>query len=142
VALVEFVIVAPFLIVMMLALAEFGRAFHQYSTLNKAVRSSARYLASQGTMTIGVTIMTNEMRTRTRNMAVYGLPAGGTDPLLPGLDAGDIDIEVIGAGSDTVRVVGTYDYVPIVATRLPGFGYGEDVPLSFTLSASTTIRKL
>lgn len=45
-ATVEFAIIVPVLLLMLLAVAEVGRALYQYNTLTKAVRDSARYYSS------------------------------------------------------------------------------------------------
>ena len=39
---VEFIIVAPFLMLLMLGISEFGHALYQYNTLTKSVRDGAR----------------------------------------------------------------------------------------------------
>ena len=44
VAAVEFVVTAPFLVFLMLAVAEVGRALVHYSTLSYGVRDSARFV--------------------------------------------------------------------------------------------------
>ena len=46
VAAIEMAITLPVLLFMLLAIAEFGRAFHQYNTLSKAVHSATRYLST------------------------------------------------------------------------------------------------
>jgi hypothetical protein len=52
-AIVEFVIVLPILLLMLFAVAELGRALFQYNTLTKAVRDSARYFSVNTTDTAG-----------------------------------------------------------------------------------------
>lgn len=47
VALVEFALVLPLLMLLCLMVAEFGRAFWHYKVLVQSVREAARYLASQ-----------------------------------------------------------------------------------------------
>jgi len=46
VAIIEFTIVLPILLVLILAVAEIGRAFLQFNTLTRAVRDSARYVSA------------------------------------------------------------------------------------------------
>ena len=43
IAMVEFVIVLPICLILLMATAEFGRAFMQYNTLTKAVRDDVPY---------------------------------------------------------------------------------------------------
>jgi Flp pilus assembly protein TadG len=46
-AAVEFALVAPFLLLMVLGIAEFGRAFHIQATLSQAAREGVRVMALQ-----------------------------------------------------------------------------------------------
>ncbi|MEJ7929745.1 TadE/TadG family type IV pilus assembly protein [Ramlibacter sp. AN1015] len=113
VALVEFALVVPFLLTLMLVTIEFSRAFYQYNTLTKAVRDAARYLSVQMPGT-GVEEATN--------LIVYGTTTPGTQPLAPGLSATHVDEpvwSVIGAAPTvnvvTVRIQG-YQFVPLWGT--------------------------
>jgi Flp pilus assembly protein TadG len=140
IATVEFALVAPFLLLLMLGMGEFGRMLYQYNTLSKSVREGARYLAGRAPSVLNVMVMTDKLRTETTNMVVYGDPNGGGDPLVSGLTAGDVGIEVI--DSINLRVTATYQYSPATLQALPGFSYGQDIPLGLTLRASTTMRIL
>src|SRR5687768_8127054 len=66
VALVEFALILPFLLVLSIITFEFGRAIWQYNTLTKSVRDAARYLSLQ---TPGTKIA------EARNLMVYGTPS-------------------------------------------------------------------
>ena len=66
-AMVEFVIVAPLLMLLMLTVGEFGRVFFQYNTLTKAVREGARYAAGQAPSTLNVFILTQDLQDRIEN---------------------------------------------------------------------------
>jgi Flp pilus assembly protein TadG len=46
-AIVEFVIVLPLCLMVLMAAGEFSRAFMQYNTLEKGVRDGARYVAGK-----------------------------------------------------------------------------------------------
>ncbi|MEJ2115423.1 MAG: pilus assembly protein, partial [Gammaproteobacteria bacterium] len=60
-AAVEFVVILPILLLLMLASAELGRAFYQYNTLTKTVRDGARYLADNSLIgTTGLIDITGE----------------------------------------------------------------------------------
>ena len=66
--LVELAIVLQVFIILFAATAEFGRYFYEYTTLAKASRAGARYLA---------TAAVNPAEDATaRNIVVYGNPAG------------------------------------------------------------------
>ena len=76
VAIVELALVIPFLLVMAILVAEFGRAIYQYNTLTKSVRDAARYLTMQ---TPGTHVA------EAQNLVVYGTTVAGASPLAPGL---------------------------------------------------------
>lgn len=76
VALVELALVIPFLLVMAILVAEFGRAIYQYNTLAKSVRDAARYLTMH---TPGTHVA------EAQNLVVYGSTVSGSTPLAPGL---------------------------------------------------------
>lgn len=121
VAIVEFALVLPLLLVLSLIVTEFGRALYEYNTLVKSARDAARYLSMQDP-----TIATSEPARLlvARNLAVYGLPApGGSDtPLLPRLSlanvpAAGIQWQTAGAAPliNTVRItISGYRFVPLV----------------------------
>ena len=64
VAIVEFALILPFLLLLSFITIEFGRAIWQYNTLTKSVRDAARYLSIQ-------TPGTQRSR-EARNLMVYG----------------------------------------------------------------------
>src|SRR3954463_6408268 len=85
--LAEMAIVLPLMLVLFGATAEFGRFFYTYTTLAKATRSAARYL----------TVSNKSPDAVAQNLVVYGNTEGTGDPILPGLDAGQVNIEREGA---------------------------------------------
>jgi Flp pilus assembly protein TadG len=112
VALVEFALVLPLLLLLTLLATELGRAVYRYNTTAKAVRDAVRYLSVQ---TPGTHV------TEARNLVVYGNVAG-TGPLLDtALTTANVPAPTWqAAGSDpvintvTVRVSG-YQFRPLVA---------------------------
>lgn len=76
VALVEFALVLPLLLIITLITTEFGRALYQYNTLAKSVRDSVRYLSFQ---TPGTNI------DQAKNLVVYGSLSDTGTPLASGL---------------------------------------------------------
>lgn len=131
VALVEFALVLPLLLVVTLLVTELGRALYQYNTLTKAVRDAARYLSMQEP-TIKVT---NPGRVLiARNLAVYGTPQPtlSTQPLALGLGLGNVpDANITWAtqGSSplintvTIRITG-YSFRPILSSVF-GIPFGD-----------------
>lgn len=94
--LVELAIVVPIFVILFAATAEFGRYFYEYTTLAKASRAGARYLATAAVNT--------KEDTWAKNIVVYGNTAGNGAPILPGLSAGNVTITREGDTSVPVTV--------------------------------------
>ena len=143
-ATVEFAIVGPVLVLMLLMVGELGRAFYQYNTLTKAVREGARYAAGQAPGTLNVMVLTQGLRDRVANLVVYGEPGGGSTPLIPGLSTSAVTVTPMTSvlGWSSVRVFADFQFTPAAIQALPGFSYGQDTPLNFTLRASSSNRLL
>ena len=77
VAAIEMAITLPVLLFMLLAIAEFGRAFHQYNTLSKAVHSATRYLSTTALDGFKTIDLTDAKRNAVRNLVVYASTDGG-----------------------------------------------------------------
>ena len=92
VAMVEFAISIPFLLLMFVAIVEFGIMFYQQTTLNKAVQDGARYFAGKSIIGL-VTQIRPQERTETTNLVVYGNILGAGAPLIDGLDTSMVTIE-------------------------------------------------
>jgi Flp pilus assembly protein TadG len=114
VALVEFALVLPLLLLLSLVTAELGRAVYCYNNITKVVRDSVRYLSVQSPGTHVA---------EARNLILYGyVDDNGNPPLLDSsLTAANVQAPVWQtAGSDpvintvTVRVSG-YVFRPMIA---------------------------
>ena len=77
-SLVEFAMVVPFLLLVVVGTIELGRAYYYYNTLSKAVREGARYVS-------GHLYDTTNVWPLAQNMVVYGNETGTGNPVLPGL---------------------------------------------------------
>ncbi|HEX8558891.1 MAG TPA: TadE/TadG family type IV pilus assembly protein [Pyrinomonadaceae bacterium] len=115
--LVELAIVMPLLLALFAATAEFGRYFYSYSTLAKATRAGARYLATTPVKPGGANAAEDA---RVKRLVVYGdaNASDGSKPLLPGLSVGHVEITRTGPvpsvpDTVTVRIV-NYNYAPLV----------------------------
>jgi Flp pilus assembly protein TadG len=140
-AIVEFAIVLPLLLFLLLATAEVGRLLSEYDTLNKAVRDGARYLAANALAgTTGVVGITPQVQTATINLVVTGNTAGTGSALLPGLAAGNVT--VTGLANGYVSVAAAYTYVPMLGPTLPTFGLTAPTSLSVPLNATVVMRPL
>jgi Flp pilus assembly protein TadG len=141
-AAVEFAIILPLVLLIMLATAELGRALYQYNTLTKAVRDGARYLSSVAIGGgAGVIDLTGTKMTNTKNLVVFGNISGTGTSLLPGLTLAQITIPDPPLDPLHVRVQAAYTYQPIFAT-LPGFGLMSDISANWNLTAASTMRAL
>ncbi|MBK0394009.1 TadE/TadG family type IV pilus assembly protein [Ramlibacter algicola] len=83
VALVEFALILPFLLVLTFTTTEFGRALYEYQAISKSVRVAARYLATQNVGT---------HQAEAANLIVYGTiqPGQGARPLLRNLTMANV----------------------------------------------------
>ena len=141
VAMIEFVIVLPICLILIMGTAEFGRAFMQYNTLTKSIRDGVRYVSANALVgSTGVVSINGAVQTEAQNLVVYGNTVGTGSAILPGLTTGAVT--VAGAGGSNVSVSVTYPYGSIFAF-IPGFFYGPNTSTnSFNLQATVTMRAL
>lgn len=140
VAAIEFLLVAPVLILVMLAVAELGWAFHQYQTMTRATRDGARYVASNALLgSVGIIYLKSSVVEQTSNLVVYGNVSGAGEPLLPGWSSADIT--VTSPDAEHVRVAARYGYIPLVGS-LPAFYGGEALALTFEMRSTVQMRAL
>jgi Flp pilus assembly protein TadG len=141
-AAVEFAIALAVLMAVMLATAEFARAFSQYNTLTKTTRDGVRYLAGRALQgTTGTVEITASLETETKNLVVYGNAVGAGAPLLEALGADQVDVTG-SAANGTVTVSVDYPYQPMLGAVLPMFGVGADQSLAFNLRSTVVMRAL
>lgn len=131
--LVEFAIGATVFLMAMFGIIEFGRLLWTHNALVDAARRGARYAVNQpasgdgsaaqaGAKTSGTNV--GPSITAIRNVAVYGVPAGGTRPLVDNLTPTNLNVEYtdFGVGSGTVAVTITgYQFnfvIPIIGTTI------------------------
>ncbi len=144
-AMVEFTLVLPVLLLLLLAFGEFGRMLYQYNILLQASRDADRFVASQAwDSTLGTVALSNTLLTQTKNVAVYGVPANTGTAVVAGLTTGNVVVAAV--GTDHVRVTITYTFCPVIGAgnctgALPGF-FGNQIALSIPLVATTVMRAL
>jgi hypothetical protein len=121
VALVEFALVLPLLLLVTFVVTEYSRALYQYNTLTKSVRDAARYLSTENP---GTHIA------QAKNLVVYGNPAGSGTPLAIGLTTSRVPdpIWVIRGSAPvintvTIRITG-YTFTPMFAQAF-GVNFGN-----------------
>jgi Flp pilus assembly protein TadG len=147
-AIVEFLVILPLSLLLLLGAAEVGRTLYQYNALTKAVRDGARYLATNAPLGSTNTIVIESTdQAETENLVVYGNAIGAGTPLLPGLTIGDVTVGCLGGGMsctgvEHIVVTARYAYQPMIGIALPGFGLGADISLNYTLSSTVTMRAM
>jgi Flp pilus assembly protein TadG len=107
VAIVEFALILPTLLIMTFIVTEFGRALYQYNTIAKSVRDAARYLSVQQPGT---------HQTEAANLVVYGNTAGTGTPLTLGLTTSHVAAPVWQAD-------GTFPVINTVTVRVSGYSF-------------------
>jgi Flp pilus assembly protein TadG len=142
IALVEFVLVAPIMLLMMLAVAELGRALYQYNTLTKAVYAGARYYAAN-VLTVDVTnpAALEVINANTRNLVKFGNINGTGDLLLD--PAPTVTPTYIPNFGVTVSADYTFTFIP--GDPLSGIMIllgGAGVPTPFVLTSTVTLRAI
>lgn len=97
--LVEYSIAATVFIMSLFAVLEFGRALWVHNALTDAARRGARYAV----------LHCSSSSSSVKNVVVYGDEAGGTQPILPDLTTGNVDVSysgnfVVNDGTATVKI--------------------------------------
>lgn len=121
VALVEFALILPFLLLLSITAVELGRAIWEYNTLTKSARDAARYLSIQ---TPGTRI------TQARNLMVYGNLGGTGTPLAIGLSASNVP-------DPTWQTAGTAPVINTVTVRISGYTFRSMFTTVFGLPFGT-----
>jgi TadE-like protein len=141
IAMTEFAIVLPVLLLLLFGITELGRALVRYNTLTKAVQDGARYAAAYALLgTTGAVNVDAQLLTATRNVVVYGNTAGTGQAALQGLLPSQI--QLIDVGGDQIRVDAAYPYQPLFGIALPNFGLGSSISTGFVMQASVSMRAL
>ena len=125
--LVEFAMVLPLLLLMVLGAIEFGRAYYTYHILTKALRDGARYAATSRLRIDGTWVPSDNpsVTTRTQNVVVYGkATVSGSEPkIIPDLTTAQIIVapSVIPSGSTDlyITVSAAYPYQPLFSLIIP-----------------------
>lgn len=124
----EFAIGATIFLTASFAVIEFGRALWTHNALADAARRAARYAVNQpasspaGVKTTGMNV--GPSVTAIRNVAVYGDPAGGSQPMVNNLTPANLNVQYtdFGVGAGTVAVTITnYQFqfvIPIIGTTI------------------------
>jgi Flp pilus assembly protein TadG len=133
VQLVELAIVLPVFLLLFAAIAEFSCYFYEYTTLAKATRVGARYLATSAVKTAE--------DTNAKNIIVFGNAAGTGTPILAGLATSNVTITRTGGvpvlpETVTVQITG-FKHQPVLdlgkLMNIPTLSMNVDVKPSVTM---------
>lgn len=121
VALIEFALILPILLILSLVTAEVGRAVYRYNSTAKVVRDAVRYLSMQ---TPGTHIV------EARNLIVYGNIAGSGSPLDPALTTTNVP-------APTWQTAGSAPLINTVTVRVSGYQFSPMMASMFGARFST-----
>jgi Flp pilus assembly protein TadG len=144
-AMVEFVLSVPVLLLLMFATFEFGHFLIQYSTLNDAVRNASRYVAGNALDGTTGDLKTgsnwSSLATQGTNLAVFGNIGGTGGPVLPLLNAANITVtqDVV---AKYITTTAAYPYQPLFGAAIPTFMGGGSISTALTLNISVTMSAL
>lgn len=124
VAIVEFALILPLLLILSFITIEFGRSLYQYNTIAKSVRDAARYLSTQDP-----TIVTTDPGkvTIAKNLVVYGNPSGMGSPLTIGLALSQVP-------APTWQTSGSNPSINAVTIRVTGYKFHLFISSAFGVS--------
>jgi hypothetical protein len=138
-AVIEFTLVLPFLLLLIFASAEFGRLLYHYNALNKAVRDASRHFSSHVMFgDNGSMIIKDSVASDVKNLIKFS-QTSNANSLFPNLSNDDITLAING---DFVVITVNYDWQPIFSESFTTFGLSNDIDLSFPLVSTYTMRAL
>jgi Flp pilus assembly protein TadG len=117
-AIVEFALCLPVLLGLSLGALQFGYSFFVYGELEQAVRAAGRY-ASLRPYGSATTTPDPDYLGAVRNVAVYGNPAGGTNPVAPGLTTDKVAVTMIfvhGAPGEVTVAINGYNLPQMISS--------------------------
>jgi TadE-like protein len=141
-AMVEFVVGMPVVLLLLYGTCEFGNAFVQYSELADAARNADRYLASNALLgSTGVVNLTPQLTLAAQNLVVYGNTAGLGQPMLPRLAPWQVFVTADSFNNVSVTVF--YHYQSLFGGEVPYFVRRGGIDTNFLfLTVDTTMVAL
>jgi Flp pilus assembly protein TadG len=161
--LVEFAILIPFLLLLLIGIAEIGNTYYHMNTLNKSVQDAARYFSHPLRARKGVSNDVIDLRNaaspngnsaeiaNTQNLAIYGSTSNTGSPILPNGNTMSFTIFCVEEGVNainkqclsTTKHIGVtvgYNHPFILGNLLNGL-CGNCLPLNqYLLRASSVMR--
>jgi Flp pilus assembly protein TadG len=93
-AVVEFALSSLLIMTVLVMSVRFGYSLYTYNKLEALVSAGARY-ASRLTYDSTTETPSQSFQTAVSNMVIYGNPAGGTRPLVPGVSAANVAVAAV-----------------------------------------------
>jgi Flp pilus assembly protein TadG len=141
VAIVEFTIVLPLMLFLILAVAEFGRAFMYYNTLTRAVRDSVRYVSTKALNGASQNVVIDaDLIQEAANLVAHGNVTGTGATLLKNTSPGTVT--VVDEGDGIISVTASYPYTPMLGNVLPDVMGNGGISTTFTMRAQVTMKAL
>lgn len=140
-SILEFLIVAPVILLLAWTALEFGAIFVRTNTLTKSVQSAARFLSEVHDVS-DTQVAKDKKTTIAKNLVVYADPLGESTAILPGLTTNDVSIDQV-TDPDHVIVTVVYAHYPVLGNGLSGalnMVTGATLDLSMNIPASSTMR--
>ena len=138
-AIVEFTIMLPLMLFLLLATAEVGRFIYTYNALTKNAEVGARFLSRHAMDGLQTIQLSPAKLDELKNLVVYGDIDGGTSSSVDYLTINDVDVAV----SDGVflQINISLSYQPIFGNTLsiPGMG---DLDLSIPMNTGIKMRAI
>lgn len=165
-AMVEFAIGLPVLLLLLMAVGEFGRMLFYYSSIQQSSRDAVRYLSREvWNENLGRLEIDPAVEKNAKHLAVYGVPgcmaedgsprpcevgskdAAGRcaklgDEVVPCLGFDDVTISSPDADRLHVQVRVSYRFQPVVGSILPSLFGGADIQINVPLVAATVMRAM
>ncbi|WP_162892852.1 TadE/TadG family type IV pilus assembly protein [Vibrio superstes] len=134
IAAIEMLLVLPVMLILFVGIFEISRIFIQYTTLNKAVQSGARYALVDiyGAQSQGAISPVSQIQ----NVVVYGQKTTGSESqrVLKGIAVSDVSVDTSSSNHVTVSV--QYAYTPVFS-KIPF----TTKSLALNLTASASMRR-
>ncbi len=124
IAIVEFTLTLPLLLLLLVVIGEYGRLFIDYTSLQQQTRNGAKYIAEHAIKgSTQVISLDSALVSQTKNLVLGGAIVS-SPALLPGLKAADISVVESGDGHIEVHASYRFDFMfsdLFASFGLPGY---------------------
>ncbi|GIU21322.1 MULTISPECIES: TadE/TadG family type IV pilus assembly protein [unclassified Shewanella] len=148
IAVIEFTLVLPMLLLVIFVTVEFGRLLFQYSELTRMARSAGRFISNTaivnttGNLPDVLTDVNCDFCISKMKRVLISGDTINTTTNLSGLSSADITVVEYPADSGVLVVNVSYDWTPMFAEKLNMLSFGDDIDLTFNLNASYAVTAL